>query len=73
MRPHNELIPTGILLGDNRAINRRLRCILTSADGDMGKWADTTNEVTSNYGKMIITGLLLIMAIYAANIDDPTD
>ena len=50
-----------------------LRCVLTSADGGMGKWADATAEVTSNYGKMIIVGLLLIMVIYAVNLGDLTD
>ena len=63
MRPHDELIPAGILLGDNRAINRLLRCTLTSVDGGMGKWADATAEVPSNYGKIIIARLLLIMEI----------
>ena len=73
MRPHNELILAGILHGDNRAISRLLRCVLTSADDGMGKWADVTTEVTSNYVKMITARLLLIMKIYVANLGDPTD
>ena len=73
MRPHNELIPAGILHGDNCVINRLLRCILTSVDGGMGKWVDATAEVTSNYGKMITARLLLIMAIYVENLGDHTD
>ena len=73
MRPHNELILAGILHGNNRVISHLLRCVLTSADGGVGKWADTTAEVTSNYGKIITARLLLIMAIYFANLGDPTD
>ena len=73
MRPHNELIPVGILHGDNRVISRLLRCVLTSTDGGMGKWVDATAKVTSNYGKIITARLLLIMEIYVANPDDPTD
>ena len=73
MRPHNKLIPVGILHGDNHVISCLLRCVLTSADGGMGKWADTTTEVTLNYGKMITARLLLIMAIYVANLGDPTE
>ena len=73
MRPRNELIPAGILHGDNHVISRLLRCVLTSADGGMGKWADVTDEVTSNYGKMITARLLIIMAIYVANPSNPTD
>ena len=73
MRPHNELILVGILRGDNRVIIYWLRCFITFADGGVGKWENTMAEVTSNYGKMIIARLLLIMAIYAANLDDPTD
>ena len=73
MRPHNELIPVGILHDDNRAISCLLKCVLTFVDGGMGEWVDATAEVTSNYGKMITTRLLLIMAIYVANLGDPTD
>ena len=73
MRPHNELILAGILRGDNRVISCLLRFVLTFSDGGMGKWADAMAEVTLNYGKMIIARLLLIMEIYAANLDDPTD
>ena len=50
-----------------------LRCVLTSADGGVGKWADTTAKVNYNYGKIITVRLLLIMAIYFANPGDPTD
>ena len=50
-----------------------LRCVLTSVDGGVGKWADATAEVTSNYGKVITGRLLLIMPIYFANPGDPTD
>ena len=73
MRPHNELIPVGILHGDNLVISRLLRCVLTSANGGVGKWVDAMAEVTSNYGKVIIVRLLLIMAIYFSNPSDPTD
>ena len=73
MRPHNELIPNGIPLSDNRVINRVPMCILTVANGGMAKLADATTEVTADYGKMIIARLLPIMVIYGANLDDPTD
>ena len=73
MRPHNELILVGILHGNNRAISHLLRCVLTSTDGGMGKWAEAMVEVTSNYGKMITARLLLIMAIYVANLGNPMD
>ena len=73
MRPHNELIHAGILLCDNRAINRVPMGILTVADGGMGKWADATDEVTTDDGKMIMVRLLPIMVIYDTNLSDPTN
>ena len=73
MRPHNELIPAGILFCDNRAINRMPMGILTVADDVMGKWADATAEVTADDGRMIMVRLLPIMVIYDANQDDPME
>ena len=50
-----------------------LRCVLTSADSGVGKWADAMAEVTYNYGKAITVRSLLIMEIYFASLGDPTD
>ena len=73
MRPPNVLIPVGIIFCDNRAINHVAMGILTVADGGMGKCADAMAKVTADDGKIIMTRLLPIMAIYDANRDDPTN
>lgn len=73
MRPPNELIPAGILLGDNCAMNHVPMCILIVDNGGMGRWVDATAEVTADDGKMIMARLLPIMVIYDANLDDPMD
>ena len=47
--------------------------VVTVADGGMGKWADTTVDVTTGDGQMMTVRLLPIMVINDVDLGDPTD
>ena len=47
--------------------------VVTVADGGMGKWADTTAEVTAGDGRRMMAQLLSNMVINDADLGDPMD